>query len=65
MWGNLAGKVYARHRSFQSIPELIVAIREAWASITPDHIFTMYHSIPRRLLVAIDGKGDAKKSETD
>jgi len=59
VWGYLAGKVYARNRSFENICQLKLPIKEAWASIATDYIFSLYRSIPRRPLAVIDRKGDA------
>lgn len=50
----MAWKVYASHRSIDTIEELKVAIDEALESISKDYIFTLHHSIPRRLSAPAD-----------
>ena len=57
IWGELFRHVYKRERRFQTLDELEGNIREAWASVSTDFLFKLYHSMSRRLIQVIEQKG--------
>ena len=56
VWGLMARKVYCGNRSFENFKELKERIVNVWQQITPDYLFQLYRSMPRRLLTVITKK---------
>ena len=61
VWGQMARRVYAEGRHFESLSELGEAIGEAWDAIDLEYLPSLYKSIPRRLVSVIEKKGATTK----
>ncbi|KAG4235586.1 hypothetical protein PC116_g16284 [Phytophthora cactorum] len=58
LWSIMSRRVYNNEKQFDSVPQLVTALHEAWESIPIALLMSLIESMPRRCVEVVDRRGN-------